>query len=172
MTSLFPPRESLVSDIPAGDGNIEKLFYGALTSNVQRHVVLKSYKINGTVFAVCLSGMPCGRPSPSSHLTVPSNRFFSSSDLPSKGSSKQPKSLLSRPPPPPTQSSANRGFAGRGATTPEPPTTPSSGPGATVRKQEENILSCSEKGLFLKPYMRKCAKVQFGRFGVIFFTDF
>ncbi len=28
MTSLFPPRESLLSDIPAGDGNIEKLFYG------------------------------------------------------------------------------------------------------------------------------------------------
>jgi hypothetical protein len=26
MTSLFPPKESLVSDIPAGDGNIEKLF--------------------------------------------------------------------------------------------------------------------------------------------------
>jgi hypothetical protein len=26
MKSLFPPRESLVSDIPAGDGNIEKLF--------------------------------------------------------------------------------------------------------------------------------------------------
>ncbi len=24
---LFPPRESLVSDIPAGDGNIEKLFF-------------------------------------------------------------------------------------------------------------------------------------------------
>ncbi len=30
MTSLFPPRESLVSDIPAGDGNIEKLFYGVV----------------------------------------------------------------------------------------------------------------------------------------------
>ncbi len=29
ITSLFLPRESLVSDIPAGDGNIEKLFYGA-----------------------------------------------------------------------------------------------------------------------------------------------
>jgi hypothetical protein len=30
MTSLFPPRKSLVlvSYIPAGDGNIEKLFYG------------------------------------------------------------------------------------------------------------------------------------------------
>jgi hypothetical protein len=29
MSSLFLPRESLVSDIPAGDGNIEKLFlYG------------------------------------------------------------------------------------------------------------------------------------------------
>jgi hypothetical protein len=27
MTSLFPPRESLVSDIPAGE-NIEKLFHG------------------------------------------------------------------------------------------------------------------------------------------------
>ncbi len=26
MTSLFSPGESLVSDIPAGDGNIEKLF--------------------------------------------------------------------------------------------------------------------------------------------------
>ncbi len=25
---LFPPRESLVCDIPAGDGNIEKLFHG------------------------------------------------------------------------------------------------------------------------------------------------
>jgi hypothetical protein len=26
MMSLFPPRETLVSDIPAGDGNIEQLF--------------------------------------------------------------------------------------------------------------------------------------------------
>jgi hypothetical protein len=26
LPQLFPPRESLVSDIPAGDGNIEKLF--------------------------------------------------------------------------------------------------------------------------------------------------
>jgi hypothetical protein len=25
---LFPPRESLISDIPAGDGNNKKLFYG------------------------------------------------------------------------------------------------------------------------------------------------
>jgi hypothetical protein len=30
LTSSFPPRESLVSDIPAGDGNIEKLFYGVV----------------------------------------------------------------------------------------------------------------------------------------------
>jgi hypothetical protein len=28
MHKLFPHRESLVRDIPAGDGNIEKLFYG------------------------------------------------------------------------------------------------------------------------------------------------
>jgi hypothetical protein len=34
MTSLFPPRESLVSEIPAGDGNIEKLFfYGAFSTH-------------------------------------------------------------------------------------------------------------------------------------------
>jgi hypothetical protein len=31
INKLFPPRESLVSDIPAGDGNIEKLFYGVVT---------------------------------------------------------------------------------------------------------------------------------------------
>jgi hypothetical protein len=31
MTSLFPPRDR-VSDIPAGDGSIEKLFYGVLTT--------------------------------------------------------------------------------------------------------------------------------------------
>jgi hypothetical protein len=28
---LFPPRESLVSDDPAGDGNIEKLVYSDLS---------------------------------------------------------------------------------------------------------------------------------------------
>jgi hypothetical protein len=33
MTSLFPPRESLVSDIPAGVENIEKLFYGVVWHN-------------------------------------------------------------------------------------------------------------------------------------------
>jgi hypothetical protein len=34
MTSyILLPRESLVSDIPAGDGNIEKLFYGVGLKN-------------------------------------------------------------------------------------------------------------------------------------------
>jgi hypothetical protein len=33
MTSLFPARESLVSDIPAGDGNIEKLFLRCIVGN-------------------------------------------------------------------------------------------------------------------------------------------
>jgi hypothetical protein len=28
--NLFPPKESLVSDIPGGDGKIEKLFYGVV----------------------------------------------------------------------------------------------------------------------------------------------
>ncbi len=44
MTSLFSPRESLVSDIPAGDGNIEKLLYGVLQyafiGNVNKSIVL------------------------------------------------------------------------------------------------------------------------------------
>jgi hypothetical protein len=31
---LFPSRESLVSDIPAGDGNIEKLFYAVCNIDV------------------------------------------------------------------------------------------------------------------------------------------
>jgi hypothetical protein len=30
---LFPPRESFVSNIPAGDGNIEKLFFTVHTFN-------------------------------------------------------------------------------------------------------------------------------------------
>jgi hypothetical protein len=30
MTSLFPPRESLVSDIPAGDGKMTNLFYSVV----------------------------------------------------------------------------------------------------------------------------------------------
>jgi hypothetical protein len=34
MTSLFPPKESLVSDFPARDGNIEKLFYGVKGNNI------------------------------------------------------------------------------------------------------------------------------------------
>jgi hypothetical protein len=34
MYTLFPPRESLVSDIPAGDGNIEKLFLQCIMANV------------------------------------------------------------------------------------------------------------------------------------------
>jgi hypothetical protein len=33
MTSLFPPRESLGSDIPAGEGNIEKLFLRCIVGN-------------------------------------------------------------------------------------------------------------------------------------------
>ena len=53
-------------------------------------------------------------------LTALSASLFSSSD---RVSPKQPKSLAA-----PTQPPA-RGFSGRGATTPEPPTTPSSGPG-------------------------------------------
>jgi hypothetical protein len=34
---LLPPRESLVSDIPAGDGNIEKLFYSVQEQTTKEH---------------------------------------------------------------------------------------------------------------------------------------
>jgi hypothetical protein len=45
MKSLFPPRESLVSEIPAGDGNIEKLFlYGALAWWLSKMISLKQAK--------------------------------------------------------------------------------------------------------------------------------
>jgi hypothetical protein len=40
--NLFLPRESLVSDIPAGDGNIEKLF---LRCNFAKTKVLKKAKV-------------------------------------------------------------------------------------------------------------------------------
>jgi hypothetical protein len=50
MTSLFPLRESLVSDIPAGDGNIEKLFYGV---SCPRHLAMAHMgkKWRRTIFA-------------------------------------------------------------------------------------------------------------------------
>jgi hypothetical protein len=45
MTSLFPPRDSLVSDILAGERNIKKLFYGVFVGlkvkNAQRKNVRK-----------------------------------------------------------------------------------------------------------------------------------
>jgi hypothetical protein len=40
---LFPPRVSLVSDIPVGDGNIEKLFYGVSAESMR---LARSYYLN------------------------------------------------------------------------------------------------------------------------------
>ena len=39
---LFPPRQSLVSDIPAGDGNVAYLFYGVVSVFIveAKHVML------------------------------------------------------------------------------------------------------------------------------------
>jgi hypothetical protein len=34
INKLFPPKGSLVSDIPSGEGNIEKLFYGVVRRKV------------------------------------------------------------------------------------------------------------------------------------------
>ncbi len=64
-TSVFPPRESLVSDIPAEEGNIEKLFYGvpSMTAGNQwdcsslLHLPFWSIMCNGIVCAF-LSKIP------------------------------------------------------------------------------------------------------------------
>ncbi len=47
MTSVFSPKESLVSDIPAGDGNIEKLFLQWGFWNIET-LTLEIIKIHGT----------------------------------------------------------------------------------------------------------------------------
>jgi hypothetical protein len=47
MTSLFPPRESLVSDNPAGDGNIEKLFLRCCLSFLSLPVCRRSSLLTG-----------------------------------------------------------------------------------------------------------------------------
>jgi len=39
--TLFPVRESLVSDIPAGDGNIAKLFFTVYTAQTWNEVFCK-----------------------------------------------------------------------------------------------------------------------------------
>ena len=36
MIKLFPPRESLVSDVPAGDGNVAKLFLQCSVMDLNR----------------------------------------------------------------------------------------------------------------------------------------
>jgi hypothetical protein len=42
MYKLFPPRETLVKDIPAGDGNIEKLFYDVLVLLLDSCITVKA----------------------------------------------------------------------------------------------------------------------------------
>ncbi len=57
MTSLFPPRESLVSDIPAGDGNIKKLFTVYYTVCFKPPKKLPLFdKVSPKVFAICEEG--------------------------------------------------------------------------------------------------------------------
>jgi hypothetical protein len=45
--ATFPPRESLVSDIPAGDGNVAKLFlqykYDFVVSSTKSECTISSY---------------------------------------------------------------------------------------------------------------------------------
>jgi hypothetical protein len=46
INKLFLPRESLVSDIPAEDGNIEKIFYGVLFTSFNDINLYISYSIS------------------------------------------------------------------------------------------------------------------------------
>jgi hypothetical protein len=62
MTSLFPPRESLVSDIPAGDGNIEKL---SLLCRKKCHLIFPNRKKCPKLRL--LDGVVHDRPAPVSH---------------------------------------------------------------------------------------------------------
>jgi hypothetical protein len=59
MTSLFPPRESLVSDIPAGDGNIEKHFLRCTTTNVS-FALLNGWNVTDTSFERECRNPVCG----------------------------------------------------------------------------------------------------------------
>jgi hypothetical protein len=54
MTSLFPPRESLVSDIPAGDGNIEKAFFYGVYSFFSLCIAVMVLVLRSTVHATVL----------------------------------------------------------------------------------------------------------------------
>ncbi len=47
---IIPARDNLVSDIPAGDGNIEKLFYGVL--------LITWYRPGSEFYGQTLSGRP------------------------------------------------------------------------------------------------------------------
>jgi hypothetical protein len=40
---IFPPRESLVSDIPAGDGNVGNFFYSVVSQNIKHGVFLSRF---------------------------------------------------------------------------------------------------------------------------------
>jgi hypothetical protein len=51
MTSLFLPRESLVSDIPAGDGNIEKLFLRCSGSALRSK---QGKRFKGEIYESCI----------------------------------------------------------------------------------------------------------------------
>jgi hypothetical protein len=50
MTSLFPPRESLISDIPTGDRNIEKLFFTVYTHLVFYQMEMYNVQYMTTLF--------------------------------------------------------------------------------------------------------------------------
>jgi hypothetical protein len=51
MTSLLPPRESLVSEITAGDGNIEKLFLRCLSNPSSEPESIREKYLGYVVFA-------------------------------------------------------------------------------------------------------------------------
>ncbi len=54
---LFPPKESLVSDIPAGDGNIEKLFLGCACLCCEQKKTLLGYFVPKEFFNIVLASL-------------------------------------------------------------------------------------------------------------------
>jgi hypothetical protein len=76
LTSLFPPLESLVSDIPAGDGNIEKLFYGVSLPTNRALVIRVQMRGEGESCRVSANEYSCAH-----HVTWSPNKLWRSNSI-------------------------------------------------------------------------------------------
>ncbi len=50
LSKSFPPRDSLASDFPAGDGDVTNIFYGGWWVNTEQSLIRKTFLINDLTF--------------------------------------------------------------------------------------------------------------------------